>query len=312
MFSSLIQHYETELHHSLPPALAPLLRMPEVQPLRHALFEQQRIRVDVLRCDLLHPVISGNKWFKLKFNLLDARRRGMRGLASFGGAWSNHLHALAFCAQQFEIASTGFVRGDELAVDANPMLRDASQWGMDLRFLSRQDYRQRRVILAPDTLMIPEGGDNLAGMLGCMTLVPASLAQQYDVVLVALGTGCTALGVRLALPAQVSLWVAPAVKGEGIQQTWQARLRQWAFEPHGPVQWLADAHCGGYGKVTPALLSFIRDIGDNTGLPLDPVYSGKALWALCARIHQQALPAGSRVLFVHTGGLQGARGFQSG
>lgn len=312
MFSSLIQHFETELHQSLPPALASLLRMPEVQPLRCELFEQQRVRVDILRCDLLHPVISGNKWYKLKFNLVDARRRGMRRLASFGGAWSNHLHALAFCAQQAGFASSGFVRGDELAADANPMLRDASQWGMDLQFLSRQDYRQRRVMLAPDTLLIAEGGDNLAGMLGCMTLVPDALADQYDAVVVPLGTGCTALGIRLALPTRVALWIAPVLKGEGIPQAWQARLRQWSFASTGPVHWLAGAHCGGYGKVSPALLSFIRDIGDNTGLPLDPVYSGKALWALCNRIQQQALPAGSRVLFVHTGGQQGARGFQSG
>lgn len=311
VYSSLIHDYEVQLRAVVPLALQPLLQTPAVQPLQYPLFAQHDVQVDVLRCDALHPVISGNKWFKLKYNLLDARRRGMKRLASLGGAWSNHLHALAFCCRQMDIPCTGFVRGDELTPEANPMLRDVAAWGMVLHFLTRADYRDRRFVVSPDTLLIPEGGDNMAGVLGCMTLLPPAQARTYDAVVVPLGTGCTALGLRLALPAEVALWNAPVLKGEDIRQQWLARLQRWAAAPHGPVHWLA-AHQGGYGRVNPALLSFIRDIGDNTGLALDPVYSGKAFWALCDQIRQQTVPAGSRVLFVHTGGLQGARGFQSG
>lgn len=312
MFSSLIHDFETELRAQLPAAMWPLLRTPEVQPLHAELFAQHDIRVDVLRCDTLHPVISGNKWFKLKFNLVDAHRRGCVRLASFGGAWSNHLHALAYCAQQVGFASEGFVRGEELSAQSNPMLHDAETWGMQLHFLSRQDYRQRRITIDADTLLIPEGGDNFCGLLGCMTMMPPTLAALYDSVVVPVGTGCTALGIRMALPPQVPLWAVPVLKGAGLEAKWRARLRHWQAAASDNVHWLADAHHGGYGKTSPALLSFIHEIGDNTGLLLDPVYTGKALWALCQQIRHQALPAGSRVLFIHTGGLQGARGFQSG
>lgn len=311
MFSSLIQDFETELRRELPPALESLLCVPDVQPLQCELFERHRVQVDVLRCDDLHPVISGNKWFKLKFNLVQARRLGMTRIASFGGAWSNHLHALAFCAQQAGLESIGFVRGEELSADANPMLREAAGWGMSLQFLARQVYRERKVTVDAQTWLVPEGGDNEQGVLGCMTLIPAQRALDYDAVLLPAGTGCTALGVRLSLPAGTALWVAPVLRDDTLQRSWRARLQQWSAQPAGPVEWWTDCHHGGYGKVPPGLLSFIHDFGHNTGLALDPVYGGKAMWGLCERIRQHAIPAGSRVLFVHTGGLQGARGFQS-
>lgn len=309
MTLSLVSALERELCQRLPAALQSLLNPAPIQPLHCDLFQQHQIQVDVLRCDLLHPVISGNKWYKLKYNLVRAWQNQQSVLASFGGAWSNHLHALAFCAREAGLGSLGFVRGDELNADANPMLQDAASWGMELQFLSRSDYRQRKVSVDANILLIPEGGDNPDGVLGASTLVPA--AANHDVVVLPSGTGCTALGVRLALPATTVLWVVPALKAPALEAQWRQRLQQWQKEPCGEVRWLGNAHFGGYGKKSAELLSFVQNFGENTGLLLDPVYSGKAMWALCQQICQQTLPPASRVLFIHTGGLQGARGFQS-
>lgn len=311
MLYSLIHDFESELQQWLPASLASLQQSPVVQSLPDPLFAQHQVAVDALRCDLLHPVISGNKWFKLKYNLVSARRQGLDRVASFGGAWSNHLHALAYCARELRLQSLGFVRGEELDADANVMLQDVQRWGMELQFLSRQQYRLKQVQTDAHTLLIPEGGDNRLGVIGSMTMVPLSLAVQYDVIVLPWGTGCTALGVRLAAPRRTAVWAVSALKGAWLQGELARRLQEWPELANAPIELLGEYHHGGYGNVSEVLLSFIREFGDNNALPLDPVYSGKAMWGLCDRIRHHALPAGSRVLFVHTGGLQGTRGFQS-
>ena len=165
-----VAEYEQSLQQWPELVASGLLAEPAIQSLSLPLFAQQDVQVDVLRADLLHPLISGNKWFKLKYNLLQARAQGCRSLLSFGGAWSNHLHALAFVAQQVGMRSVGIVRGEELDANANPMLQDAERWGMQLEFVSRQRYREwtRDGWQAADarTWVIPEGGDNQPGVLG--------------------------------------------------------------------------------------------------------------------------------------------------
>lgn len=311
MFSSLIPEYEAILRQRLPPAFAAGFREPAIQPLLYAPWQACGVQVDVLRCDQVHPVIAGNKWYKLKFNLVAAWQQGCNTLASFGGAWSNHLHALAYCAHRLDMHSIGYVRGDELDANANPMLRDASEWGMQLRFLSREQYRSKQMASDAATWLIPEGGDNQWGVLGCTTLLTPEQAKAYDVVVLPWGTGCTCVGLWRAVARVTRIWAVSVLKGD-----WPAR--QFADYQHAnpqpdsrPAEILTAYHAGGYGRTTVELLSFIREIGDNTGLSLDPVYSGKALFALDDQIRKQALSAGSRVLFIHTGGLQGVRGFQS-
>ncbi len=311
MFQALIHTLEADLQQWLPDSLATLQQPALVQPVHDTLFTCHDIHLDVLRCDLLHPVISGNKWFKLKFNLALARRQGCTVLASFGGAWSNHLHALAYCAQALGMRSNGYVRGDELDAAANSMLRDAQGWGMQLHFVSRHQYRTGQVDIEPGAWRIPEGGNNWPGLLGSMTMMPLALASRYDVIVLAWGTGCSALGVWLSVPDTTTVWAVSTLKGAWQQAALAQRLAGFSHLKSGGLALLTDYHQGGYGRVNPALLSFIREFGDNHNLPLDPVYSGKAMWGLCERIRQRSLPAGSRVLFVHTGGLQGARGFQS-
>lgn len=299
------------------PALAGsgLLQPPVIESLSFPLFAAQAVQVDVLRLDRLHPVISGNKWFKLKYNLVQALRAGQHTLLSFGGAWSNHLHALAFAAQLTGLQSRGIVRGDELDADANPMLQDAQRWGMQLEFVSRSRYREmtRTAFDANDAgvRVIPEGGDNECGVLGCVSLLPPDTHDRYDQVWLPVGTGCTFAGVRLALPARVNVQGVSALAGDWPRQQMQQRLLQWLPQTASHWNILTEYHEGGYGRVSPRLLSFIAEFGDNTGLPLDPVYTGKAMFALCDQLRHDRIPAGSRVLFLHTGGLQGARGFQN-
>lgn len=324
MSVSLIPAFEAILQQRLPLEMRSQLALPGVQALHCDLFEKARVQVDVLRCDQVHPVISGNKWFKLKFNLVQAWEQGCTTLASFGGAWSNHLHALAYCAQLAGMHSIGFVRGDELQADANPMLQEAQRWGMELRFLARDAYRHKQVEVPAGTWLIPEGGDNEWGVLGCMTLVPVEWARHYDVIVLPWGTGCTFAGVFRAAPPDTAVWAVSVLKGHWPVQALAQRLQvpvsgsEAGSEPGAApaavsspqARVLTDYHFGGYARVDATLLSFIRDFGDNTGLPLDPVYTGKAMFGLCDRIRRQMLPAGSRVLFIHTGGLQGVRGFQ--
>ena len=311
MFSSLIARYESQLQAVLPPSLTALLQPATVQPLRDSLFAQCDVQVDVLRCDQLHPVISGNKWFKLKYNLLQARQQGLATVASFGGAWSNHLHALAYCTHVMGMNSIGFVRGDELDIGSNAMLQDIQRWGMQLQFISRQSYRDKQVTVDAHTLLVPEGGDNRLGVLGAATIVPGQIAQSYDLIVLPWGTGCSAAGVRLSAPAATMVWAVSALKGSWLQQAWARRVAEWPELQGSRLELLDDYHHGGYGRVSDALLSFVHEFSDNNALPLDPVYGAKAMWALCDRIRHHALPAGSRVLYIHTGGLQGSRGFQS-
>ncbi|RLT88746.1 MAG: pyridoxal-phosphate dependent enzyme [Ketobacter sp. GenoA1] len=289
-----------------------LLATLDIDTLSYALFEACSVQVDVLRADQLHPVVSGNKWFKLKYNLLQAQRDGCRELLSFGGAWSNHLHALAYVGGLLGFKTCGIVRGNELDTAANPMLAEAQALGMELEFVSRQQFRYYREAprqLAADLRwVIPEGGDNQLGQLGAasMLLQAHAVAGEYSHVVVAVGTGCTFAGLRQALPDSVKLVGVSALKGAWVEQDMARRMRGL---PAGG--WYLDQahHFGGFGKVTPDLLSFIRGFGDNTGLLLDPIYTGKAMMALQDLISESMIPCGSRVLFVHSGGLQGRRGF---
>ena len=291
----------------------------KVETVTWPLFAEHDVQVDILRADQLHPQISGNKWFKLKYNLVAAQRQGCNRLLSFGGPWSNHLHALAYVSRLLGMSSHGIVPGDELDAQANPMLREAAEWGMELEFVSRRQYRAwtQEGYGATDaqTWLIPEGGDNEQGLLGCMSLVSpalwASHEQQWDQIWLALGTGCTLAGVRLALPPSVRVRGVAVLAGDWPKQHMQKRLQQQGW--HNTDNWdlLLNYHAGGYARVPPELLSFIADFGDNTGVPLDPVYTGKAMQALCDQVRQGRVPAGTRVLFIHTGGLQGARGFSS-
>jgi len=292
-----------------------------VQELTNPLFYERKLRVFIKRDDLIHPVISGNKWRKLKYVLEYAQHEGLIHLVTFGGAYSNHLLATACAGEILGFETTGFIRG-EASKPLNDTLRKCAGYGMTLRYLTRENYRKTtsnnkvhsRSIDLPGNLandlsgaylMIPEGGSGPLGLQGCAEFAAELYAQDnviYDHVVLALGTGTTAAGIangfaRLGLPTRVESIIV--LKGPGnIKQ----EVRAW-LEPNASLKFHPDYHFGGYAKSTPALLTFIEGFETAMGIKLEPVYTGKAYYALIDLVKKSYFKAGSRLLFVHTGGV---------
>ncbi|MGH8447938.1 1-aminocyclopropane-1-carboxylate deaminase/D-cysteine desulfhydrase [Pseudomonas sp.] len=270
------------------------------------------VELAVLRLDRIDPLVSGNKWFKLLGHL--AQAQNARGIISLGGAYSNHLHALAAAGKRFGFPTVGLLRGHP---QDTPTVRDLKAFGMELHWLGYGGYRARHEPdfwlpwreLYPDLHPVPEGGGGLAGASGCGVLVDQVRAQlgtlnwaDYDGWWLAAGTGTTLAGLVLAEAGAHPVYGAMAVPDDhGIAQNVQA-IVQGGYE-------LLEASRGGFAKADPLLLDFIETTEHACGLPLEPVYTGKALLALKQQIETGRFTPGTRLVFVHTGGLQGRRGF---
>jgi 1-aminocyclopropane-1-carboxylate deaminase len=297
----------------------------QIDQIDDALFRAASVTVRVARLDLIDATINGNKWYKLCCNLQQARALGMQRLVSFGGAWSNHLHALAAAGARFGFETVGIVRG-EPAHGLTPTLADAQGFGMQLHFVDRSEYRKRDDAgyqqhlaqrFAP-CLIIPEGGSNEAGIAGCEVLAQQLLAHRdagfdaaagadFNHVVCASATGSTASGLALGLGAGISLHVICVLHAA---DTIRQMLTQYATSAQCHVNVVAGYEFGGYARTSPRLLQFLGDTEAATGIALDPVYTGKALFALYDMVAKGDFAAGSRILFVHSGGLQGRRGWK--
>ncbi|MBI6631668.1 pyridoxal-phosphate dependent enzyme [Pseudomonas paralactis] len=272
------------------------------------------IELAVLRLDRIDPLISGNKWFKLTEHLAQAQAAGAKGVISLGGAYSNHLHALAAAGKRFDFPTVGLLRGHP---QDTPTVLDLKAFGMQLHWLGYGGYRARHEPgfwlpwreQYPDLYPIPEGGGGLAGAQGCGVLVTQARAQlshlgwtDYDAWWLAAGTGTTLAGLVLAEASVHPVYGAMAVPDDhGVAQNVSAMV-QGGYE-------LLDASRGGFARVDPLLLDFIQHTEQACGLPLEPLYTGKALLALKQQIEAGRFTPGTRLIFIHTGGLQGRRGF---
>lgn len=274
-------------------------------PDQHIEYRHQRISIK--RLDLIHPQISGNKFFKLKYNLLAARQQGFEKVLTFGGAYSNHIAATAFAAHQFGFQSLGMIRGEELAQRPfNPTLATAQQFGMQLEFISRNAYRQkdqpdflqRLQQQYPDFYLIPEGGTNALAVQGCREILTTEDAQ-FDLICCAVGTGGTLAGLIEASQQHQQLLGFSALKGDFLTHE-VAQLttkRNWRI--------LEDYCCGGYAKTTPELIQFIQAFEQRYNIPLEQVYTGKMLRGIFDLIDQDKIGPDQKILLIHTGGLQG-------
>ncbi|WP_168417875.1 MULTISPECIES: pyridoxal-phosphate dependent enzyme [Acinetobacter] len=262
----------------------------------------------IKRLDLVHPHISGNKFYKLKYNFLAAQAEGYQQVLTFGGAYSNHIAATAYTAQLFGWKSIGIIRGQELANCAlNPTLNLAQHMGMQFEFVSRERYRQKNEAeflqqlqqSYPHTYIIPEGGSNRLAIQGCQEILTADDLHQFDVICCAVGTGGTIAGlIEASLPNQKILGFS-ALKGDFLTQEVQQRTskKNWQITD--------EFCCGGYAKTTPELLAFIRAFEKEHAIPLEQIYTGKMLFGLSSMIQRGEFNAGERILLIHTGGLQG-------
>jgi 1-aminocyclopropane-1-carboxylate deaminase len=282
-----------------------------VQPISNPLFDEHGVKVFLKRDDLIHPMISGNKWRKLKYLLKTAQQQQKNHLVTFGGAYSNHLLATAAAAARFGFKATGIVRGE--AVD-NDTLFLCKLHGMQLIFTDRESYRDKPALFAryfgddEDAFFIDEGGASTEGALGCSELVD-ELTETYDHIFCTCGTGTTASGIinglnRHRLKSRFN--AIPVFKNGGFMKDEIDRLliAPTEYDLH------TDYHFGGYGKTNNELIDFIKQFVAATGIVIEPVYTGKMMYALYDLITKNHFKPGSRILAIHSGGIWGLLGMK--
>lgn len=269
------------------------------------------ITLTIKREDLLHPHISGNKFRKLKYNLLEAKAQGKNLLLTFGGAYSNHIAATAAAGKVYGIETIGIIRGEELAnkYNDNPTLSFAAGCGMQFKFVTRDDYRQKedeKYIKKlqqefGDFYLMPEGGTNALAVKGCEEILSTEDGE-FTHIVCSVGTGGTIAGIINSALQHQQVIGFPAVKGSGLLND----ICKFAHNDRWKL--VEDYHFGGYAKVTADIIAFINDFFEKTGIPLDPMYTGKALFGVIDLINSNYFPENSQLLFIHTGGLQGIEG----
>ena len=279
-----------------------------VATLRDERLDAHGVTVLLVRDDLVDPELPGNKWRKLKYNLVAAREQGFGTLLTFGGAYSNHLRAVAAAGRRFGFQTIGVVRGEE-HLPLNPSLAYAAAQGMTLKYLDRETYRRKHTptVLAQlerewgACYVIPEGGSNALAVKGCAEL-PAEIGTDFDVICCPVGTGGTLAGLAAGLSSGRRALGIAVLKGAGFLADEVRELQRQALgAPTDNWSIDLDHHYGGYAKRTPDLDAFVADFEIRHGIALDPIYTGKLLAGLYDLIAQSAFPAGTRLAVVVTG-----------
>ncbi|MBI1221902.1 MAG: pyridoxal-phosphate dependent enzyme [Bacteroidetes bacterium] len=273
------------------------MRLPSPEEeIKLPLFGEAGIEVFIKRDDLIHPFISGNKWRKLMPLVELAKARKLNTMKSYGGAWSNHLLALAAAGASNGLKTIGIVRGE---VVANPLLNLCRQFGMDLQFLDRQSYREVRSQLDMlysdgDILTIPEGANCEEGRMG-MAGLWKELCHEYDILLDSVGSGTSVQGLVQTNPGNTKVWGVMAVKDAALA----SRLESMG------IRVFREYSRGGFARMDQKLIEACRAFTEKSGILLDPVYTGKQWMALLDLLENGRIERGSRILFVHSGGLAG-------
>jgi 1-aminocyclopropane-1-carboxylate deaminase len=269
------------------------------------------ISLFIKRDDLLHPIISGNKFRKLKYNLQEAKQLGYSKLLTFGGAFSNHIVAVAGAGNEFGFETIGIIRGEELAtkINENPSLQLAQSLGMKLCFISRSKFqiKEEAVFLAHlnaqfgPFYLLPEGGTNALAVKGCAEII-GDEEKAFSHICCAVGTGGTISGIIEGAYEHQKIIGFSALKGDFLSDVIRKFVTQsnWELETR--------YHFGGYGKVSDALISFLNDFYEKTKVPLDPIYTGKMVFGVLDKIKNNEFPPNAKILLIHTGGLQGIKG----
>lgn len=268
----------------------------------------------IKREDKIHPFISGNKYRKLKYNFLEAAGLNQDSVLSFGGAYSNHIAAVAAAGKASEIKTIGVIRGEELEekLHENATLSFAKSCGMQLKFVSRTDYKLKHTASFIDKLhqefgdfyCIPEGGTNTLAVKGCEEILTETDAD-FNFICCAVGTGGTISGLINASNSNQKILGFPALKGDFLQND----ISKFAAAKHWEL--ISDYHFGGYAKINSSLVEFINKFKSQNQVPLDPVYTGKMMYGIFDMIEKNYFPENAKILVIHTGGLQGIEGMNA-
>ena len=270
----------------------------------------------IKRLDLIHPEISGNKWFKLKYNLKNAEENDYKTLLTFGGAYSNHIHATAAAGRLFGFKTIGVIRGEE-HLPLNPTLSSASKNGMELFYLRRSIYRKKTEKIFLDYLknvfgeiyIIPEGGTNKLAVKGTVEIIEG-LENDYEYICAPVGTGGTSAGIIAGLSGRKNFLGFSVLKGGGfLLKVIEDLILSFNGKTYNNWSLNLDYHCGGYAKINYALIDFIREFENLNGIKLDPIYTGKMLFGITGLIKKGKLGS-DKILALHTGGLQGIEGMK--
>ncbi len=292
-----------------------LINKPIIEKIETDLFGKNS--VDILRLDQIDPEVSGNKYFKLKYNIEAARSKGFGRILTFGGAFSNHIVATAKACHLENLESIGIIRG-EAEYGNNPTLKIAQELGMKLIFVDRETYKnrhdfdyQKQLRETHKAFVVPEGGENFLGINGAMEIVNL-WSESYDKVFVAAGTGSTAAGLMLGNKSGQVVAIS-VLKGGFMKKNIQTHLSNFLQNKEAAEELInehlviEDAHCGGYAKYNSELIKFIQSFFRTNGIQLDPVYTAKMAFA--AKNRMQSVE-NENILLIHTGGLQGISGFE--
>lgn len=287
----------------------------EVKTIDHPVVREMGVAFKIVRMDQNHRYISGNKLWKLKYNLIKAAENGVKRFVTFGGAYSNHIHAAAAAGKLFGFETVGVIRGERPKV-LNPTLVDAQNWGMQLRFIERRQYKHRHETDFQQQIMeqcqaeylVPEGGSNALAVNGVKDW--ALRQEEGDVFCLATGTGGTTAGVIAGAIHKRKVLSFPVLKGGVyLKEEIESLLKESSQKEAASWQLMTEYHFGGYAKYTNELIEFINMMKQQYQVPLDPVYTGKVAFGVLDMIKKGCFSRGTTIVMIHTGGLQGIRGF---
>ncbi|MFC4267543.1 1-aminocyclopropane-1-carboxylate deaminase/D-cysteine desulfhydrase [Polaribacter marinivivus] len=290
--------------------------MSKNQKIQLSFLDEKGIELYIKREDEIHPFVSGNKFRKLKYNIQEANKTNKNTLLTFGGAFSNHIVATAVAGYLTDFKTIGVIRGEELGLDVsntlskNTTLKNSYEHNMQFEFVSRELYRNKLedsfihtlIEKYGDFYLIPEGGTNDLAIKGCEEILTVSDAK-FDYICCAVGTGGTISGVINASSKHQKVIGFPALKGDFLFDD----IKKHTSKSNWSLQ--TNYHFGGYAKYTDELIRFINDFNKDTGVLLDPIYTGKMMFGILDMIKKNQFKKGSKILAIHTGGIQGIEGF---
>lgn len=297
---------------------APDLNKITIDKIDDPLLKNKNVSLDILRLDKIHPVISGNKWFKLKYHLDHYKAGNYKGILTFGGAWSNHILATACTCHLKKIKSIGIIRGEN-PPQLSTTLEQAIIYGMQLKFISRDSFKRKNYgevitgLLAefPGYYFIPEGGLAREGRKGAGEILDLVNKDEYSHIVCAIGTATTFLGLNDASNTYQFVWGISVLKGLGdIIDQYRGSITPPVKKMYCKIFY--DYHFGGYAKQNAELLSFMNNFYERTRIPTDFVYTGKLAFAINDLVVKDQFKPSSKILMIHSGGLQGNASLQKG